>query len=100
MGARLVKIRGKLQSQSGVIHTVVDHIEDMTPALGILQREARRFGVSARADEALCPTADHRQKKLADAVENAALEKRVAAANRRADIAETTSVMPKGRNFH
>jgi DNA polymerase-3 subunit alpha/error-prone DNA polymerase len=100
MGARLVKIRGKLQSQSGVIHTVVDHIEDMTPALGILQREARRFGVSARADEALCPTADHRQKKLADAVENAALEKRVAAANRRADIAETRSVMPKGRNFH
>jgi DNA polymerase III alpha subunit len=100
MGARLVKIRGKLQSQSGVIHTVVDHIEDMTPALGILQREARRLGVSARADEALCPTADHRQKKLADAVENAAVEKRVAATNRRADIAETTSVMPKGRNFH
>ncbi|MGO8528617.1 OB-fold nucleic acid binding domain-containing protein, partial [Rhizobium ruizarguesonis] len=37
MGARLVKIRGRLQSQSGVINTVVEHIEDMTPALGILQ---------------------------------------------------------------
>jgi DNA-directed DNA polymerase III PolC len=100
MGARLVKIRGKLQSESGVIHTVVDHIEDMTASLGILQREARRFGVSARADEALRPTADHRQKKLADAVGKAALEKRLAAANRRADLVETTSVMPKGRNFH
>src|SRR5690606_40810713 len=34
MTARLVKIHGRLQSQSGVIHTVVEHIEDMTPMLG------------------------------------------------------------------
>ncbi|MGY5804926.1 error-prone DNA polymerase [Rhizobium sp. LEGMi12c] len=98
MGARLVKIRGRLQSESGVIHVVVDHIEDMTPALGILQREARRFGVSDRADEALRPTMDHRQKK------KSALLPRPSgagtAAEGRSNGVETAKVMPRGRNFH
>ncbi|WFU08855.1 error-prone DNA polymerase [Rhizobium sp. CB3090] len=101
MGARLVKIRGRLQSESGVIHVVVDYIEDMTPALGILQREAKRFGVSDRADEALRPTMDHRQKtRLAEtgrAVREQAAE---IAADGRSSVAETASVMPRGRNFH
>jgi DNA-directed DNA polymerase III PolC len=98
MGARLVKIRGRLQSESGVIHVVVDHIEDMTPALGILQREARRFGVSDRADEALRPTMDHRQKKksaLLPGPSGAGI-----AAEGRSNGAETARVMPRGRNFH
>ncbi|MEF0940501.1 error-prone DNA polymerase [Rhizobium sp. BR 362] len=97
MGARLVKIRGRLQSESGVIHVVVDYIEDMTPALGILQREARRFGVSDRADEALRPTMDHRQKKrLAEA--SRPMPEQVA--ETAADGRSTASVMPRGRNFH
>ncbi|WP_349956828.1 error-prone DNA polymerase [Rhizobium sp. ZPR3] len=98
MGARLVKIRGRLQSESGVIHVVVNHIEDMTPALGILQREARRFGVSDRADEALRPTMDHRQKK------KSALLPRPSGAGTAAEGpsngVETAKVMPRGRNFH
>jgi len=100
MGARLVKIRGRLQSQSGVIHTVVEHIEDMTPALGILQREARRFGVCERADEVLRPGVDQRQKKLVNVQERAELEKRMVATGRHAGAAETAEVMPRGRNFH
>jgi DNA polymerase-3 subunit alpha/error-prone DNA polymerase len=100
MGARLVKIRGRLQSQSGVIHTVVEHIEDMTPALGILQREARRFGVCERADEVLRPGVDQRQKKAANAQERAELEKRMVATGRHAGAGETAEVMPRGRNFH
>ncbi|TAX98960.1 DNA polymerase III subunit alpha [Rhizobium leguminosarum] len=100
MGARLVKIRGRLQSQSGVIHTVVEHIEDMTPALGILQREARRFGVCERADEVLRPGVDQRQRKLAHVQEKAELEKRVIAAGGHTGAAETAQVMPRGRNFH
>ncbi|ULR46851.1 OB-fold nucleic acid binding domain-containing protein [Rhizobium sp. K102] len=98
MGARLVKIRGRLQSHSGVIHTVVEHIEDMTPALGILQREARRFGACERSDEVLRPGGDQRQ--IADARKGAELEKRVLAAGRHAGVAETAEVMPRGRNFH
>ncbi len=100
MGARLVKIRGRLQSESGVIHVVVDHIEDMTPMLGLLQREARRFGVSDRADEALRPTADHRQKKHIAALERSVPVKEGIDATRRVEAVETASVMPKGRNFH
>lgn len=98
MGARLVKIHGRLQSQSGVIHTVVDHIEDMTPALGILQKEARRFGVSDRSDQALNPTMDPRQRKLANSVENAVMEKSLISGSHGAR--ETAQIMPKGRNFH
>ncbi|MEK1929093.1 MAG: error-prone DNA polymerase, partial [Pararhizobium sp.] len=97
MGARLVKIRGKLQSESGVIHVVVDHIEDLTSMLGLLQREAH-FGVSDRADEALRPTADRRQKKRLTGPAHSGkgdFEK-----SARTEIVETASVMPKGRNFH
>ncbi|MQB33843.1 error-prone DNA polymerase [Rhizobium rhizogenes] len=102
MGARLVKIRGRLQSESGVIHVVVDYIEDMTPALGILQREARRFGVSDRADEALRPTMDHRQSKrrASSAQSDQGQGQADIATDGRRDVAETARVMPRGRNFH
>ncbi|WFU01751.1 error-prone DNA polymerase [Rhizobium sp. CB3171] len=100
MGARLVKIRGRLQSESGVIHVVVDYIEDMTSALGILQREASRFGVSDRADEALRPTMDHRQKKRLTETSASVREAAEIAADGRSNAAETASVMPRGRNFH
>lgn len=98
MGARLVKITGKLQSESGVIHVVVDQIEDMTPMLGLLQREARHFGVSDRSDEALRPTADRRQKKRVTVA--AHFGKGDLGKTARTEIVETASVMPKGRNFH
>ncbi len=105
MGARLVKIYGKLQSQSGVIHTVVEHIEDMTPLLGILQRERKRFGVSERSDEVLRGTQDPRQRKEADTLARDDLLRRIVERKsphraRDGDIAETASVMPRGRNFH
>jgi DNA-directed DNA polymerase III PolC len=100
MGARLVKIRGKLQSHSGVIHTVVEHIEDMTPALGLLNKEVRNFGVCERADHAMRATADARDKKMARMFEKAAIERRMISASGQTDGAETAQVMPKGRNFH
>jgi len=100
MGARLVKVRGRLQSANGVIHVVADHLEDLTPSLGLLQREARRFGASERADEALRPTADHRQKKQALQSERLKKERLARSLVHDAEVAETASVMPRGRNFH
>lgn len=101
MGARLVKIRGRLQSANGVIHVVAEHLEDLTSALGILQREARRFGASERADEALRPTADHRQKKRVLQIERLVQERAVTKGiAEQSAAAETASVMPRGRNFH
>lgn len=100
MGARLVKIRGRLQSQSGVIHTVVEHIEDITPMLGLLQKEARRFGVSARSDEALQSSGDHRQKRRSNGMEEAHRGSAKEAVPGGSYEAGPGSVMPKGRNFH
>ena len=100
MNARLVKIRGKLQCESGVIHVVADHIEDMTPMLGLLQREARRFGACERADEVLRPTADHRQKRRSSGMEGFSADTQTGDTTHRSDSAETAAVMPKGRNFH
>jgi error-prone DNA polymerase len=100
MGARLVKISGKLQSASGVIHVVVDHIEDMTHVLGLLQKEVRRFAASERSDEVLRPTVDQRQKKLAMQLARAREKAAFSKLERQDEAAETARVMPRGRNFH
>ena len=42
LGARLVAVTGKLQSESGVIHVVADKLEDLTPMLAALSRGRRR----------------------------------------------------------
>ena len=39
IGARFVVATGKLQSESGVIHLIVERMEDLTPMLGLLSRE-------------------------------------------------------------
>ncbi|RUU29989.1 error-prone DNA polymerase, partial [Mesorhizobium sp. M6A.T.Ce.TU.002.03.1.1] len=39
MGARLVRITGKLQSESNVIHIVAEKVEDLTPWLSVLLEE-------------------------------------------------------------
>ncbi len=95
MGARLVRIRGRLQSQSGVIHTVVDHIEDMTPMLGLLQKEAKCLGASVSGegckpdDEAWGSKAYSSFPPLTDPRDGDHLQN-----------PDPSDVMPKGRNFH
>lgn len=96
MGARLVKIRGKLQSQSGVIHTVVEHIEDITPMLGLLQKEARPVRVPAEPEETRRSGDDRGQKRSGRMEEGC----RNAATAPSPYSTEPSSVMPRGRNFH
>jgi len=98
MGARLVKIRGWLQRESSVIHVVAEHIEDITPMLGLLRTEARRFGASDRADEALRPTGDAREKKAQGDLRLATVRR--SGGSPEQTTAEVADVMPKGRNFH
>ena len=45
IGARLVAVTGPLQSASGVIHVVMEHIEDLTP---LLRRLSEEHGVRRR----------------------------------------------------
>jgi error-prone DNA polymerase len=76
LGARLVRIRGRLQCESGVIHVVAETVEDLTPWLGALSEEAQ----AGRADR-LTGEVRHLAKNH---------EELAKAAHR---------VMPKGRNF-
>jgi DNA polymerase III alpha subunit len=94
MAARLVRIRGLLQRENGVIHVIADHIEDMTPMLGLLQAETRRFGVCERSDEVLRATRDPRE------VRNRSLQPSAPRPAPSGVTDENARVLPRGRNFH
>ncbi|TGU58116.1 error-prone DNA polymerase, partial [Mesorhizobium sp. M2D.F.Ca.ET.147.01.1.1] len=81
MGARFIRVTGKLQQESDVIHIVADRIEDLTPWLGVLLRP---------------PVIEHQPDANRSAPANRSLPVRQ-------DIETLSStaqqVMPKGRNF-
>lgn len=94
LGARFVRIDGKLQSASDVIHIVAHRIEDLTPWLSGLSEKAMTIDTYARADEVKNGGYDPRAKRVP---RNAALE----GMRQEEEIArDANSVMPKGRNFH
>ncbi len=101
LGARLIRVTGRVQSESGVIHVVADHLEDLTPMLAVLAADHGGVEAHARADEVKHPPTDIRSKngprsrldprpRIAPAIVSDPAA--VAAANHK--------VMPKGRNFH
>jgi len=53
MGARFVRVSGKLQSESGVIHIVAEKIEDLTPWLTVLLEEMTPAALPAPPDIAV-----------------------------------------------
>jgi len=86
MGSKFVRVTGKLQSASDVVHIVAERMEDLTPWLGTLLDEANPYpdmgggkdmGDGKRRRPAVPP--DPGAETLARQVRN---------------------VMPKGRNFH
>ena len=62
LGARLVAVTGKVQSESGVIHVVAEKLEDLTPLLAALSEDAGDLSALARGDEVRRPAADQREK--------------------------------------
>ncbi|MER8518466.1 error-prone DNA polymerase [Mesorhizobium sp. M0145] len=77
MGARLIRVTGKLQSESDVIHIVAEKVEDLTPWLSVLLEQARPADrLSSSADEA--QPGSIAQTEL---------------------LGKAEKVMPKGRNF-
>jgi error-prone DNA polymerase len=80
MGARFIRVSGKLQSESDVIHIIADRIEDLTPWLAALSEEG------PMAQRAPSPEPADRQPRDQGHA-RAALARKVG------------SVMPKGRNF-
>ncbi len=98
IGARLVAITGPLQSASGVIHVVMEHIEDLTPLLRRLSEEHGCVDIRAHADQARRPIIErHRHPRAGDSLVTALKEKPTLVDEL---TAATARVMPKGRNFH
>jgi len=97
IGARLVAVTGPLQSASGVIHVVMEHIEDLSPLLRQLSEEHGSIDIRAHADQAKRPIIErHRHPRAGDSLVTA-LQERPDPARAAAEVAR---VMPKGRNFH
>lgn len=105
MGARLVRVTGKLQSASGVIHVVADRIDDISLRLETLSEEWNRVDFRAPVDEMKRPVMGERGGNSKDGKrpapytsteqDNASMRNERVARGDRVD-----SVMPKGRNFH
>jgi error-prone DNA polymerase len=98
LGARLVAVTGRMQSESGVIHVVADRIEDLTPMLAALSEDAGDLSSLARADEVARPSADNREKITHPRMVRF-FQKEPSLARDLAALS-THKVMPKGRNFH
>jgi error-prone DNA polymerase len=85
MGARFVRVTGRLQQESDVVHIVAERIEDLTPWLSVLSERA--------AGEAR-----DRVQQVAAREPQAAIAGSGGTGVR--DLAsETVKVMPRGRNF-
>ncbi len=100
LGARFVRIKGKLQSQSGVIHVVADHAEDLTPWLGDLSEQGARIGGLCNADEVRRPVTESRDR-LHPTARMAKLVRDMPELRQDFEALATkaSQVMPKGRNF-
>ncbi|MER9290294.1 error-prone DNA polymerase [Mesorhizobium sp. M0518] len=90
MGARFVKVTGKLQSESGVVHIVAERIEDLTPWLTVLLEKV------SGAIPAVPPgdLAKERSDRSSPAKQSAPIRQDLAMLSEEAE-----RVMPKGRNF-
>ena len=100
LGARLLKVTGRLQSEQGVIHVVAERLEDFSPLLSLLSDESFGPNGLARADEVKRPVDELRQvaKKSSRMTRLLAAEPELAEELKAMHAAR--AAMPKGRNFH
>ncbi|MTH98083.1 error-prone DNA polymerase [Roseibium sp. RKSG952] len=106
LGARFLKVRGRLQSESGVIHVVADSVEDVTPMMADISGMDLKDAGLARADEVKRPVIElsekikpaSRLKQLVDEVPE--LREDIARHRPRATPPEMLKALPGGRNFH
>jgi error-prone DNA polymerase len=98
MGSRFIRVRGRLQSESDVVHIVAEHIEDLTPWLSELSEGFMALDNLSRADEIRRPPSDSRDGRYRRL---AGLARVLPALEQDYEtLAEAPrKVMPKGRNF-
>lgn len=108
LGARLIAVTGRLQSEAGVIHIVVEQAEDLTLLLGLLMQESawkeKEISALARADAVKRPHQGSRSSFAVEKVRKFEREKSAEPELFNREAAEAPSnlvrVLPKGRNFH
>src|SRR6185437_5694391 len=108
LGARLIAVTGRLQSEAGVIHIVVEQAEDLTPLLGLLMQESagkeKEISALARADAVKRPHQGSRSSFATEKVRKFEREKSAEPELFNREVSEAPSnlarVLPKGRNFH
>jgi error-prone DNA polymerase len=101
MGARLVKVTGRLQSEQNVIHVVAERLEDLSPLLSILSAESIGLNGMAPTDEVRRPIDELKLKvKPQSRMARMLAAEPELAEEVRAMSEAARSVMPKGRNFH
>ena len=96
MGSKFIRVTGRLQSESDVVHIVAEKIEDLTPWLSTLLEESALPGAGAHAGEgAQQMEPKHTQSRLGPFLrKNGTAVKNIEMMTQKAG-----SVMPKGRNF-
>jgi error-prone DNA polymerase len=87
MGARLVAVTGQLQNESGVIHIVAEHMEDLTKLLSRLIDDNANVANLSNNTVTLANVKGH--PRFGDALVTLLR-----------DDSRLSDVMPKGRNFH
>ena len=103
LGARCIAVRGRVQSQDGVIHVVAHELRDLTPMMLDISDRDLGTGALANADEVRRPIEDHRAKPkpgstLARLIAEAPEVRRDLERIAREKAAR--GALPKGRNFH
>ncbi|PWJ80078.1 DnaE-like error-prone DNA polymerase [Pseudaminobacter salicylatoxidans] len=89
MGSRFIRVSGRLQSESDVVHIIADRIEDLSLWLGSLSEEVQA-AAAMRSASAQGDAQTYAGGRRA----------RVAAPDDEAIARKARDVMPKGRNFH
>jgi error-prone DNA polymerase len=101
LGARLMKVTGRLQSEQNVIHIVAERLEDFSPLLSRLSDRSLGSGGIAPTDEVRRPVDEIRQKVKKNSRMARLLASEPELVEEVKALAQSAaSVMPKGRNFH
>jgi error-prone DNA polymerase len=95
IGARFVVATGKLQNESGVVHLIVERMEDLTPMLGLLSREGPETGLSGFAEAP--PSAAPRRQGDRFAQTQLFYDPRLPPT---VEQREAARALPSGRSFH
>jgi error-prone DNA polymerase len=101
MGARLIKVTGRVQSEQNVIHVVAERLEDLSPLLSLLSADSLGLNGMAPTDEVRRPVDELKLKlKPHSRMARMLAAEPELAQEVRALMQATHSALPKGRNFH